>query len=106
MNIAPKEEHHGILTEEDTADWLRIKRDTLRKWRREGSGPDYIRCGERLIRYFISDIVEWLSQNKNTKPTVEQSKKARKRRSIPRTPARGAIVDTFSFRLTPKNPEE
>lgn len=106
MSIAPKEEHLEILTEEDTADWLRVKRDTLRKWRREGCGPNYIRCGERLIRYFITDIVEWLSQNKNTKPTVEQSKKSRKQRSIPRTPARGAIIDAFSFRVTPKNMEE
>lgn len=84
--MTSKEEPRGILTEEDTANWLRIKRDTLRKWRREGCGPDYIRCGERLIRYFITDIVEWLSKKKSSGPTDEINSKRQKRKSVARSP--------------------
>ena len=50
-----------IMTEEETASFLRVKRFTLRKWRREGSGPRYIRCGGRLIRYILDDVTAWLS---------------------------------------------
>jgi hypothetical protein len=32
----------------------------MRKWRREGSGPPYVRCGKRLIRYFDDILDEWL----------------------------------------------
>lgn len=54
-----------FLTEEETARWLRIKKGTLRKWRRNGCGPHYIRCGGRLVRYQEVDIHEWLSRKKH-----------------------------------------
>lgn len=52
------------FTEAEAASYLGLKVYTLRKWRREGSGPEYIRCGARLIRYMQADIDFWLNQRK------------------------------------------
>jgi len=52
-----------IITEEEAASLLRVKRFTMRKWRREGGGPPYIRCGGRLIRYIKANIDDWLNDN-------------------------------------------
>ncbi len=52
------------FTEAEAASYLGLKVYTLRKWRREGSGPEYIRCGARLIRYMQADIDSWLGQRK------------------------------------------
>ena len=53
-----------IITEEEAATLLRVKQFTMRKWRREGGGPPYIRCGGRLIRYTRNDVIGWLADNK------------------------------------------
>jgi len=53
-----------IITEEEAASLLRVKRFTMRKWRREGGGPPYMRCGGRLIRYIKNDVLGWLANNK------------------------------------------
>jgi excisionase family DNA binding protein len=63
MNDRPAQQN-DLLTEEEAATLLRVKRFTLRKWRRTGGGPRFIRCGWRLIRYVRSDIDEWLNDNK------------------------------------------
>ena len=60
-----------FLTEAEAASCLRIKKETLRKWRRNGCGPHYIRCGDRLVRYQEADIHEWLSRKKHAGETDE-----------------------------------
>ena len=57
-------QHPVGFTEEGAALYLGLTVYTLRKWRREGSGPEYIRCGARLIRYMQADIDSWLAQRK------------------------------------------
>lgn len=52
-----------VLTEEDTAALLQVTPYALRKWRRQGCGPRFIRCGLRLIRYVKSDVDAWLNNN-------------------------------------------
>jgi hypothetical protein len=52
-----------LLTEREASGLLNVKIYTLRKWRRDGCGPRYIRCGERLIRYIGNDIGAWLKEN-------------------------------------------
>lgn len=47
------------LTESETARLLNLSVSGLRKWRRNGSGPRYVRLG-RLIRYRVADIQVWL----------------------------------------------
>ncbi len=47
------------LTEFQTAQLLSISVSGLRKWRRKGCGPQFVRLG-RLIRYRVVDIELWL----------------------------------------------
>ncbi len=62
-DVAPGQLFGEIYTEPETASYLKLKIYTLRKWRREGGGPPYIRCGGRLIRYIKADIDDWLNNN-------------------------------------------
>jgi predicted DNA-binding transcriptional regulator AlpA len=64
--------------EAEAAIYLRLKIYTLRKWRREGTGPKYIRCGARLIRYMQADIDAWLEQRKFNSNAHELSAKSQK----------------------------
>ncbi len=54
-----------ILTETEVAEILRCTKAALRRWRREGRGPRFIRVG-RLIRYRLSDVEEFLEKNAST----------------------------------------
>jgi predicted DNA-binding transcriptional regulator AlpA len=49
-----------LLTESETARRLGVSVSGLRKWRREGQGPRFIRLGSRLIRYSVPDLDAWL----------------------------------------------
>lgn len=53
-----------LLTEDGVAALLQVKKFTLRKWRRDGGGPTFVRCGERLIRYASADVHAWLEANR------------------------------------------
>jgi excisionase family DNA binding protein len=44
----------------EAADYLRVSRSTLAKWRMKGEGPLFHRCGRRLIYYYKSEIDAWL----------------------------------------------
>jgi len=50
------------LTETEVAEMLRCTKAALRKWRREGRGPRFIRVG-RLVRYRLADVEEFLESN-------------------------------------------
>lgn len=51
-----------LLTHPETAEYLRIEEQTLRKWRLHGSGPPFVRVGKR-IRYRQADLEAWLQEN-------------------------------------------
>ena len=51
---------HKLLTESQVAEILRQKPDTLRKQRKTGRGPKFIRLG-RDIRYSVPDLEEFLN---------------------------------------------
>ena len=61
-----------LLTESETARRLGISVSGLRKWRREGQGPRFIRLG-RLIRYSVPDLEEWLVANRQEPDSGVQS---------------------------------
>ena len=65
-----------ILTESGTAERLGISISGLRKWRRDGSGPRYIRLG-RLIRYLGTDVQEWLRAHTVTADPSETNPQVR-----------------------------
>jgi len=50
------------LTESEAARQLGISISGLRKWRRNGSGPKFVRLG-RLVRYRANDVKSWLDRH-------------------------------------------
>jgi predicted DNA-binding transcriptional regulator AlpA len=50
----------ALWDERETARLIHVSAAALRKWRREGTGPTYIRAG-RLIRYRKADVETWLA---------------------------------------------
>jgi hypothetical protein len=57
---APKNE---IWTTEDLALYLRVSPETVRSWRRAGSGPPYAKLGDgktAAVRYRRCEVAEWL----------------------------------------------
>ncbi|MDO9695505.1 MAG: helix-turn-helix domain-containing protein [Candidatus Latescibacteria bacterium] len=45
----------------EAADYLRVSRSTLAKWRMSRIGPPFHRCGARLVYYFQHEIDAWLA---------------------------------------------
>jgi predicted DNA-binding transcriptional regulator AlpA len=49
------------LSDRDLCSLLRVVPRTTARWREDGSGPPFIRVGERRILYRRADVDEWLS---------------------------------------------
>jgi excisionase family DNA binding protein len=49
-----------LWTPAETADYLQVTDSTLRRWRREGIGPAWLKLG-RTVRYRPSDVRAWLA---------------------------------------------
>lgn len=56
-----------LLTEQETADYLRVSIYSVKRWRRVGTGPPYTKLGLKTIRYHKSDIDGWLIKFTSTK---------------------------------------
>lgn len=52
----------SLISEYEAADLLGVTQRSLQTLRLAGRGPRFIRLNERLIRYRIDDILQWLSQ--------------------------------------------
>lgn len=50
---------------EELSEYLDIPVKTLYKWRQDGVGPASVRVG-RHIRYFVSDIQDWLLDQRSS----------------------------------------
>jgi predicted DNA-binding transcriptional regulator AlpA len=46
----------------EAAGYLRVSRSTLAKWRMNGMGPPFHRCGPRLVYYLKHEIDAWLAE--------------------------------------------
>ena len=57
----------GVFTEPELASDLKCKPAALRRMRREGRGPRWIRVG-RLIRYPRAWVQEWIEANEGSGP--------------------------------------
>jgi hypothetical protein len=51
-----------LLTPQEAADWLRMKKQTLANWRCQGGGPAFLRVGSKIF-YPLSKIKEYLDRN-------------------------------------------
>ena len=62
-----------LLKEGEAAQILTCQPSALRRWRREGRGPRFIRV-ERLIRYRQSDLEDFIEQNSVDRAKEEERK--------------------------------
>jgi hypothetical protein len=51
-----------FLTDVQLATMLRVTTRTTMRWRRDGDGPAYVRCGARRLLYSRKAVDEWLSR--------------------------------------------
>jgi predicted DNA-binding transcriptional regulator AlpA len=51
-----------LLTEEEVAEWLDLKKATLARWRWAGIGPTFIKLGG-AVRYTRQDVQDYIDSN-------------------------------------------
>lgn len=50
----------ALLSPAELAAELDVTTETLRRWRKAGTGPAWFRLGDRFVRYQRDDIRTWL----------------------------------------------
>ena len=60
-----------LLTTVQLSEEFALSRRSLEGWRITGSGPPYIRCGGRIVRYRRGDVIEWLASRRFTSTSNE-----------------------------------
>lgn len=53
------------MNTDELADYLEVAKQTLFRWRQSGYGPAWMRIGPRIIRYKVSDVMEWEERLRN-----------------------------------------
>jgi excisionase family DNA binding protein len=48
-----------LLTTDEVAEYLRVSKSFVVKHRSNGTGPDFIEMGDRVIRYKLSKVNAW-----------------------------------------------
>jgi len=61
-----------LRTERETADILSCSEAALRRWRRLGTGPAFVKIG-RLIRYSEQDLAAWIGGQRKATGDVEEA---------------------------------
>lgn len=73
-----------VMTPEATSEYLGVSPLTLKDWRSQGRGPDFIRISGQLVRYRKSSVDRWLAaatvENDTTKSDAGIRRSTRKRR--------------------------
>jgi predicted DNA-binding transcriptional regulator AlpA len=52
----------GLITEEELAEMLDNKAETIRAWRSEKFGPKWVKLGKNVF-YRAQDVTEWINAN-------------------------------------------
>ena len=52
----------GLLMPAELAEMLNVSEDTLREWRRNRIGPDFVKTGKSVV-YREADVQSWLAMN-------------------------------------------
>ena len=55
----------------DVASMLNLTTQTLMLWRKKGIGPEWVKLGQNIVRYPITNFDEWMNDrhNKSTQQT-------------------------------------
>jgi predicted DNA-binding transcriptional regulator AlpA len=56
------DESAAAMTESELARRASVSVAVLRKWRREGKGPRFLKLG-RLVRYLLGDVNTWMEEH-------------------------------------------
>lgn len=67
-----------MLTEKQTAELLAVSVAGLRRWRREGRGPEFAHV-ERCIRYSVQAIENYVAENASNTKKAADSRSAAQR---------------------------
>ncbi len=51
-----------VLTDTELADFLKLKRRTIVRWRAKGVGPPFVLTDSGNIRYLRSSVMKWLHE--------------------------------------------
>ena len=52
-----------LRTPEEVARYLRVDKETLRRWRRQRTGPPVVLCGPYTPRYPEDALITWMRDN-------------------------------------------
>ena len=52
----------AFLSESEAAEYIGISKKTLQRWRFDHKGPPYAKLNNKLIRYRLADLDEWMNQ--------------------------------------------
>ena len=63
----------AFLSESEAADYLGISKKTLQRWRFDHKGPAHAKLNNKLIRYHLPDLDEWMDQQSITHGSKEFS---------------------------------
>ena len=58
----------GTMNTVQAAEYLSVSEATMKRWRSNGTGPEYIRLGERIIKYRQTDLDRWLIERRMSGP--------------------------------------
>jgi predicted site-specific integrase-resolvase len=51
-----------LLTQQEVEEILKVSKNTMERWRRQGGGPNFIRIGQgRAVRYKTEDLNVYLN---------------------------------------------
>jgi len=50
----------GTMNTAAAAEYVGVSEATLKRWRGNNTGPEYLRLGERIIKYRQTDLDRWL----------------------------------------------
>jgi len=61
-----------LLCTARAADFLNLHKSTLEHWRTQGTGPNFVRVGPKIVRYRTEDLDAYLAANvnKETRPSA------------------------------------
>jgi excisionase family DNA binding protein len=59
--MAQEQAREDLLTTQQLAERLQVSVPTVKRWRREGGGPPFVRAG-RSVRYRAGEVDRWLEQ--------------------------------------------